>query len=249
MSVAERVAAAAASNDFSALLALAFEMGNDLAAANAKLAQLDALQRADDERKRDQRERQARHRAKDVAPAEPAEPPPTEECHVTSRDVTLGHVTGSLSPLVPPSSRPGPHPTPPYNPPSPSAIRGKTRGEKARTAKRLPPFDQLFTEAWALYPSRPGNNKAQAWEQWLKRVADGEDPVVMLTGTQRFAKYASGRQWDDRSHIPMARTFFGPNRRYLDNWTTTGSDRFEQPPIVDGWMSPELERLSRPAAV
>lgn len=121
------------------------------------------------------------------------------------------------------------------------------RAPRTRTAKQLPPYDQLFEEAWAHYPSRPGNNKAEAWEQWLHRVREGVDPVAMLSGTLTFRRYVDGRTWDDRRHILMGRTFYGPKKRFEDSWGDDGSTTFTAPPVSGGWMSSEVDRITRPA--
>jgi uncharacterized protein YdaU (DUF1376 family) len=122
------------------------------------------------------------------------------------------------------------------------------RSTRARGARSLPPYDQVFQEAWSAYPSRPGNNKAEAWEQWLKRVGEGVDPVEMLSGTTRFARWVNSRVWEDRRHIPMARTFFGEKRKFADDWGD-GGGAFIAPPVVNGWLSDEVERMTRPAHV
>ena len=115
------------------------------------------------------------------------------------------------------------------------------------SGKKLPPFDSLFEEAWAVYPKRPGNNKAEAWTQWLRRVAQGEDPLDLLEAARRYGKWCEKQEWrDGRRGILMARTFFGPAKRYADDWET--GEPVNQTPIVDeyGCLTTYGERVTRP---
>lgn len=103
--------------------------------------------------------------------------------------------------------------------------------EKIKSKPAAQPKDAIFEEAWAVYPKRPGNNKAEAWHQWLKRTAEGAEPLDMLEATRRYAKWVDAQEWKDgRRGILMARTFFGPARRFADDWTI-GAESSQ--PLVD----------------
>lgn len=90
---------------------------------------------------------------------------------------------------------------------------------KSKASAVVSPKDAIFEEAWAVYPKRPGNNKTEAWHQWLKRTAEGTDPLDLLEATRRYAKWVDAQEWKDgRRGILMARTFFGPAKRFDDDW-------------------------------
>lgn len=71
----------------------------------------------------------------------------------------------------------------------------------------------------------------------LKRLhSAGHEPEEIAT---RLARYLAKTETRYVSLARFAKTF--------DDWKEF---RFlEGPPVVDGWMSPELERLTRPAGV
>lgn len=93
-------------------------------------------------------------------------------------------------------------------------------GEVLRpAAKRPPPADALFEEAWAVYPKRPGNSKAESYAKWLARVREGVDPLDMIEGTRRYAKYIEANPPSDRRYIKQSQTFYGKGRHFEDDWT------------------------------
>jgi hypothetical protein len=98
-----------------------------------------------------------------------------------------------------------------------------------------------------VYPKRPGNNKAEAYTQWLKRTAAEDDPLDMLEATRRYAKWVEAQGWPDRRLVLMARTFYGPNRRFADDWTEGTSSL----PLVDefGVFTAHGERVTRPVRI
>lgn len=81
-----------------------------------------------------------------------------------------------------------------------------------------------FVTAWELYPKRPGNNRAKAWEQWSARLAQGETEEAMLAGARAYAAYCAARKTEPE-FVKMASTFFGPKRHFLDDYPLTGLAR------------------------
>lgn len=114
---------------------------------------------------------------------------------------TPGTGTGTVSSTV--TSRP---PTTP-----PSAVRA------------LPAVTQLlggggvaradFLLAWAEYPKRPGNSKADALKAWSARIKEGCDPAAMLDGVRRYAAFVTASGTEPR-FVKMAATFFGPGKHF-----------------------------------
>jgi hypothetical protein len=92
-----------------------------------------------------------------------------------------------------------------------------TTGARQEPAEQ--PTDAIFEEAWAAYPKRPGNSKADSWKQWVARVKAGVDPLDMLEGARRYAKYIEANPPEKRTFIKMAQTFFGPGLHFQSDWT------------------------------
>lgn len=80
------------------------------------------------------------------------------------------------------------------------------------------PTDAVFEEAWASYPKRPGNSKADAYRQWLARVKRGHDPLDMLAGARRYAKFVEVERTEPR-YVKQAQTFFGKGCHFEADWT------------------------------
>lgn len=97
-----------------------------------------------------------------------------------------------------------------------------TSGPVPKSKTGLPPYDQVFEEAWAAYPKRPGNSKVEAWRQWLARVGEGVDPLVMLGGVQRYAGFVIAEQTEPR-YVKHAATFLGRDRHFDADWTSVAS--------------------------
>lgn len=83
-----------------------------------------------------------------------------------------------------------------------------------------PPQDALWEEAWAAYPKRPGNSKADTYRQWLKRVKEGVDPLTMLEGALRYRRYVDAEQ-KDPTYVKQSQTFFGQGKHFESDWTPT----------------------------
>ncbi len=100
-----------------------------------------------------------------------------------------------------------------------------------------------FAECWAAYPKRPGNSRADAIRAYRARLAAGADPAAMLAGVERYAAHIKAEGTPAR-YVKQAATFFGPGEHWAADWSAPSDGR---PLVVDGWMSPELERETRPA--
>lgn len=85
-----------------------------------------------------------------------------------------------------------------------------------KLAKQQYPAD--FEEAWAQYPKRPGNSKADAFKQWKARIKAGATPEQMINGVLAYAKYCR-IEGTEPSFIKQAATFFGPGKHYEADWT------------------------------
>jgi hypothetical protein len=86
------------------------------------------------------------------------------------------------------------------------------------TKRQEPILPDLFGEAWAAYPKRPGNNRQAAVEAWNARVREGVDPALMLSGTHAYAKYLKANPPSSPSYIKQAATFYGPKLHFTDDY-------------------------------
>jgi uncharacterized short protein YbdD (DUF466 family) len=94
---------------------------------------------------------------------------------------------------------------------SPRRDRGETEGETEV-------YSEHFLLAWDRYPRRPNNNKADAWAAWSARLKDGEQAERMLAGVEAYAGYVAAMKIEPK-FVKQAKTFFGPKRPYLDDYT------------------------------
>lgn len=124
-------------------------------------------------------------------------------------------------------------------PPTPTAPDGAGRKKRARSA--LPPYDQLFEEAFATYPRRD-SSKAGAWRQWLDRVREGVDPLVMVAGTVGYKRQCEREQREQR-FIKHAQTFYGRDRHFEADFGPA-----TEPPLVDEWgcLTAYGDQVTRP---
>jgi hypothetical protein len=92
--------------------------------------------------------------------------------------------------------------------------------------------DGDFEQAWGLYPSRPGNSKADAKKAWHARIKEGVKAFLLIDGTKRYADYCAAMHTEPR-FIKQAATFYGPGHHYRDEWAlpqqpTSKQDALEQ---------------------
>lgn len=94
-------------------------------------------------------------------------------------------------------------------------------GDQVIAAKRSGKvYTQEFEQAWAAYPQRPNNSKADAFKAWNARIRSGVSPDSLIAGVERYAAYCKTDVSDPR-YIKQAATFFGPAEHYLEEWKPT----------------------------
>lgn len=91
------------------------------------------------------------------------------------------------------------------------------REEKSREEK-IGEYSEPFLLAWERYPRRPNNNKADAWAAWSARLKEGGSAEQMLAGVEAYAQYVAAMKVEAK-FVKQAKTFFGPKRPYLDDYT------------------------------
>ena len=92
--------------------------------------------------------------------------------------------------------------------------------EPKHTAKktRRDEYSDEFLDAWNLYPSRPGANKAQSFKAWSARINEGINPILIVDGVIRYANYCKSVSVEP-NFIKQPATFFGPDRHFETDWT------------------------------
>lgn len=90
----------------------------------------------------------------------------------------------------------------------------RTGGAKKPDSK----YSAEFEEAWALYPTRPGNSKAAAFKAWAARLKAGATALEMIEGTTKYAAYVTAERTEP-SYIKQAATFYGPGEHFSADWT------------------------------
>ena len=102
--------------------------------------------------------------------------------------------------------------------------QSKPRQEKhmARPAARNGPRvdePEEFLIAWSKYPKRDGGNpRARALKAWRSRIREGVKPDELLAGLERYRQHCESRGIVGTSYVMQAATFFGPDRRWEDDW-------------------------------
>jgi len=80
-------------------------------------------------------------------------------------------------------------------------------------------YPEAFEAAWSEYPARPGNPKRAACKCWQQRIKQGYDPETILAGIRAYAEYVRASKTEGTPYVMMARTFFGPDLHFLEDWT------------------------------
>lgn len=118
-----------------------------------------------------------------------------------------------------------------------------------------------FERAFQAMPKRAGGHpKKTAFRAWSASLKRGADPAAIEDGARRYALFIAAIGKTGTEFVKLAATFFGPDDLWLDAWdvplTVTRGGRpepqYTDPTapgyvgLVNGWMSPELERMTRP---
>lgn len=83
-----------------------------------------------------------------------------------------------------------------------------------------------FETAWSSYPKRPNNPKREALTAWRTRVnRDKVAPAELQAAVERYAAYCVARGIVGTETVMQARTFFGPNERWKDDFDARPSER------------------------
>ncbi|MDQ2130599.1 helix-turn-helix domain-containing protein [Leclercia adecarboxylata] len=127
----------------------------------------------------------------------------------------------------------GARPAPGGESPAPVSGAGAAPGTSQFSEPVNEPVNEnLFDLAWALYPKRAGgNSKSAALKAWDARVREGVPPLVMLEGVKRYAGFVAQTGKTGTEFVKQAKTFFGPDMHYEDDWMVPASYGIKEDPL------------------
>lgn len=86
-------------------------------------------------------------------------------------------------------------------------------------------YPDPFEEAWNEYPDRRGSNpKKGAYRKWRERVMDGVPALDLLSAVEAYARFVRSEGVEGESTVMMARTFFGPDEPWAQDWASMVED-------------------------
>lgn len=94
----------------------------------------------------------------------------------------------------------------------------ETTDKTKMPAARSEHYTDDFEQAWAMYPSRPGASKKEAFQAWCARLKAGVGVSVLLAGVRRYAAYVDAMKTEPQ-YIKQPKSFFGPGEHYLADWS------------------------------
>ncbi len=78
-----------------------------------------------------------------------------------------------------------------------------------------------FEILWKAYPRRAGNNpRSKALKAYRERVAEKHNPVEMIDGVGRYARFVRATGKEGTEYVQMAATFLGADKPFLQPWTS-----------------------------
>lgn len=102
-----------------------------------------------------------------------------------------------------------------------TSLRSVSGRKQAKPKAEGKGYTAEFEAAWAAYPRRPGNSKADAFKAWRARCTAGASFETLTEGVKRYAAYCDATDKTGTEFVKLAATFFGPGDHYLADWTFT----------------------------
>ncbi len=91
-------------------------------------------------------------------------------------------------------------------------------------------YPPTFEQCWQAYPKRAGGNpKRSAFQQFQRRLSEGIDPQDILAGVERYAAFCEATGKLGTEVVMMARTFWGPDCRFEEDWELPADLNRRQP--------------------
>lgn len=81
-------------------------------------------------------------------------------------------------------------------------------------------YTDEFSQIWAMYPKRAGNNtKSEAYQAFNARLRNGATVIGMRLGVERYKAFCDATGATGSQYVLMASTFFGPQRPWEQDWS------------------------------
>ena len=114
-------------------------------------------------------------------------------------------------------------------------------GTQDSDSKKAKGYPAEFESLWQQYPKRSGSNpKRSAFKAWSARLKAGARIDDIAEGVKRYRKFIIATGKMHSQFVMQAATFFGPDERYLEDWTSPAvsagrQNGIAQPMAPDGY--------------
>lgn len=89
-------------------------------------------------------------------------------------------------------------------------------------------YPEEFDAIFAAYPRKGDTDKSGAFKAWSARLKEGVSPDVIAEGVARYAAYCTAN-CTENNFIKQPKTFFGPDRHFLNEWRISVSAVTQSP--------------------
>lgn len=90
-----------------------------------------------------------------------------------------------------------------------------TLGEGQKPKRQRKDYSEEFKKFWEAYPTRRNAAKAEAYECFMARVANGIPEETLIEAAGNYARECRKQRIDEK-YILQAKTFLGPHMRFAD---------------------------------
>jgi len=108
------------------------------------------------------------------------------------------------------------------------ATKKERQARKPRKAK-AEAYTEGFEQCWKAYPSRPGNNKREAFKCYSKRIEEGRAEQYLLDRTLYYAAHCDSEGKTGTNFVLQASTFYGCSCRFDDSWPIAEKKKVDEP--------------------
>lgn len=113
-------------------------------------------------------------------------------------------------------------------------IEGLLAASKERKAKKPRKakgdgYTEAFEAVWSKYPSRPGNNKREAFACFNQRLSENVSADHLYEKTLAYKAHCDSAEKTGTDYVLLGRTFFGCNYKFNDNWPVIEKKKADEP--------------------
>lgn len=125
------------------------------------------------------------------------------------------------------------------------AHKKRDKVERRTALEERTTYSVDFEIFWSAYPKRSGSNpKKRADRAYRARLSEGDTPLSMLEGAQRYAAYVAHRQIIGTEFVQQAVRFLGDEKGFLDPWTVETHPRANGDRLIGVGGLPTAEELA-----